>query len=147
MTEEPLPHYELREMRVFMKRMMTFWTVIFPFGFMSKQLVDAIQQDSWFLGAFAVGLWAFVMAFAWQIRRALHLLMDAQDVREEVGVLELRDRKARAEQRIARRERAEVRLARIHQQQEHAEHLEAVDDMLRLLRRLDSDRPSPPADT
>lgn len=134
-------------MRVFMRRMSTFWTVIFPFGFMSKQLIDAIHQGSWFLGGFAVGLWALVMAFAWQIRRALHLLMDAQDVREEVGVLELRDRKARAEQRIARRERAEARLERIHADEEQRAREETVEDLVELHEELGSDTTPPPADT
>lgn len=147
MTEEPLPHYELREMRVFMKRMMTFWTVIFPFGFMAKQLTDAIHSGSWFLGVFAVGLWGFIMAFAWQIRRALNLLMDAQDVRDEVSVIELRERKARAERRAARRERAEARLERIHADAEARARDETIEDLVDLAEELDSDTPPPSADT
>lgn len=147
MIEEELPSSDLREMRQFAKRMMTFWTIIFPAAFMSRHVIDSIGTGSWFLTGVFGGMWLLIGAFAWQIRRAFVLLLDTQDLRDEVGHAELTERKARAQASAARRERAEVRLARIQQDNERRAREEAVEDLVDLAEELGSDTGSGRADT
>lgn len=129
-----------------MGRMTTFWTFIVPGWFAFSGISKATELGPvWtvIISAF----WLFIFLFAWQIRRLFKLLMSAQDVRDEVGYLELVERKKRAERRAARRERAEARLARIHQDAEQRAVDETVEDLVELHHELDSDTDIPEADT
>lgn len=133
-------------MRQFMGRMMTFWTFIFPLWFAFSGISKAIEMGPvW--AVFITAFWVFIFVFAWTIRRLFKALMVTQDVREEVGYLELVERKARVEQRLARRERAEARLARIHEDEERRAVDETVEDLVDLAEELGSDTPPPSADT
>lgn len=143
--ELPRPN-ELREMRQFMGRMMNFWTFVMPSWFAYQGISNAIKLGPvWavIIGAF----WVFIFVFAWTIRRLFKLLMGAQDLRDEVGALELAERKARLEQRQARRERAEARLQRIHDEAVERSVTETVEDLVDLADELGSDTPPSDADT
>lgn len=145
--DDPLPpSNELREMRQFMGRMMTFWTFLFPAWFAFQGISRAIELGPvWaaFIGAF----WVFIFWFAWTIRRLFKMLMVTQDLRDEVGYLELVDRKARVEARSARRARAQARLQRIQSETERRVAEETVDDLVDLAEELGSDTPPSDADT
>lgn len=125
--------------KVWAQKMMKMWSLVFPLLVFVNPLSQALRTGDWWPFGILVAIFTPVLWLIWKLRQAMTMLIQVEEIDFETVKLERAEEAERLRLRAARRERAQIRLARIRHARETRSREETVEDLVELAEELGQD--------